>query len=634
MTSAPGIEFLAPDEKELFAQEFQKDVEFFHLLILMMGEVCATGSVDLTCVDAQQAGPEGFRPIIGTTQALNAPCARYVRRDRRNPSPTFCNIVSDCGRRAAESCMLCEKAAEQRVGRTGRAEVYTCHAGLTDIAVPVFCDGRHIATLYSGQVLTAPPSAGGFDEIRRRVRKLDYIDLRALEEAYWQVRTISREDALNTVRILEMFAEYLGRFWKRLGETVRAERRKIRENQLAAKEFAHLILQPEVQDRPRLRDLMEQIGLAQYPNRVLVVELETEEEYAVPSVSFDIAFTSALHALEELAERTPNMAVAYLRRRGVCVLFRDNTETAGPRARLLAEKMLSAISGRCDMRARVGIGSAKVDGRQLSESYHEACLALAGSAQIIAVCGEMSPQFSRLTDQVDAACRSMAEQRFEEARVILRALPILVNRQLGIQALSGQQNFLSAALESICLTALKAGCDTDGITRIRADAHAEIAKGTTGFEVQTAFMDAADLVMADMRHLLRSKHERLVERASQMVDRMLRQNRPANVISLAQVANALGVSAGHLSRMFRRVSGTTFREYAATRRVEVAKRLLLDPLNNIAAVSDRCGFSSPAYFARVFRKAAGCSPSEYANDPRRFGAGAVKTKSAPCGKAT
>jgi AraC-like DNA-binding protein len=51
--------------------------------------------------------------------------------------------------------------------------------------------------------------------------------------------------------------------------------------------------------------------------------------------------------------------------------------------------------------------------------------------------------------------------------------------------------------------------------------------------------------------------------------------------------------------------------------VEHARRLLLDPLNNVSSVSDACGFSTPAYFARVFRKVVGCSPAEYANDPRR-----------------
>ena len=93
-----------------------------------------------------------------------------------------------------------------------------------------------------------------------------------------------------------------------------------------------------------------------------------------------------------------------------------------------------------------------------------------------------------------------------------------------------------------------------------------------------------------------------------------------DLVRLTAAARALGVSTGHLSRTFRRLTGMTFREYAMARRVEHARRLLLDPLHNVSSVSDSCGFSTPAYFARVFRKAVGCSPGEYAREPRRASA--------------
>src|SRR5579862_6755231 len=118
---------------------------------------------------------------MGTTQAAKAPCSRYLRWDRADPSQRFCNVVSADGQRAAESCGVCENAAEKRVGESGRAQVYRCHAGLTDIAVPVIADGRHIATLYSGQVLTAPPSKAGFQRVARDVARLSYIDVQDLK---------------------------------------------------------------------------------------------------------------------------------------------------------------------------------------------------------------------------------------------------------------------------------------------------------------------------------------------------------------------------------------------------------------------------------------------------------------------
>ncbi len=615
MASAPGIEFLPFEEQQLFAQEFQKDVEFFEFLILMLSKSCATGSVDITWMDGQ-GGP---RQVIGTTQAAKSPCSRYLQWDRQDPSQRFCNIVSDYGRRAAESCAVCENAAEKRVGQSGRAQVYRCHAGLTDIAVPVIAGGRHIATLYSGQVLTAPPSQTGFEGVSKDVQRLAYIDLHELEKAYWEVPVVSEKDIENTVHILELFAEYLARFWTRLGDTVKAERRKMRAGLLAAKEFAYMILQPEVEDRARICQLMKQLGFLQPPNRVLVVQFENEEELAARSVSFDLVFTTAMQAMEELAEKTKDMTVAYLRRRGVCVIFRDLTEgaSAGLRARVLAEKILYEVSARCTVQARVGIGGLKSDWRHLAESYHEACLALVGSEDAIAVCKDTLPQVSELTTQVDQVCRHLAEQRVQDARVTLRALPLLANRRLG-NAVTDHRNFFSSALESLCFTALKSGCDSEGMLRIRAETQADLMRAASVFAVQAAFLEAAELIAEEIRRLLVGKHEKMISRVRQMLDRRLKEGRNNEDFSLVDAARALDVSTGHLSRTFRRVTGLTFRDYTMSHRIEYARRLLLDPLNNVSLVAGRCGFSSPAYFARVFRKFVGCSPTEYTSNPAQL----------------
>ena len=66
-------------------------------------------------------------------------------------------MVNDCGRREAASGGVSDRAAAERVGKTGRTEMYWCNFGRGDIAVPVICDGAHIATLYSGQVLREAP---------------------------------------------------------------------------------------------------------------------------------------------------------------------------------------------------------------------------------------------------------------------------------------------------------------------------------------------------------------------------------------------------------------------------------------------------------------------------------------------
>jgi AraC-like DNA-binding protein len=449
----------------------------------------------------------------------------------------------------------------------------------------VIAEGRHIATLYSGQVLTEPPSKAGFQRVARDVQSLSYIDVKDLEESYWNVPVVSDRDIENTVRILELYADFLARLWQRLGDAVKAERSKLRSRQLAAKEFAYLILQPEIQDRTRLFQLMKQLGFVQAPNRVMVVKVQNEEEFHGQTRSFDAAFTGAMQALEELAERSRQMAVAYLRRRGVCVFFRDLTEgrSAGLRARSLSEKILYQISSRSDIPVRIGIGGLKADWQHVAESYHEACLALAGSEDVVATCQESRTRLGELTAQIEIACRQLADQQIRDACLTLRSLPLLANRRIGGNALTDQRNFFSSALESLCFTALKAGCDGQSISRAREDTQRELVRAATIFDVQSAFLEGSETIADEIGRLWNGKHEKVIARVQQMLDRRLKAGKDSKPLSLAAAAKTLGVSTGHLSRTFRRLTGMTFREYAISRRVEHARRLLLDRCKTSAA---------------------------------------------------
>ena len=48
-------------------------------------------------------------------------------------------------------------------------------------------------------------------------------------------------------------------------------------------------------------------------------------------------------------------------------------------------------------------------------------------------------------------------------------------------------------------------------------------------------------------------------------------------------------------------------------RIEKSLPLLLERQASITSVAEQTGFSSPAYFSKIFRQQMGCSPSEYRN---------------------
>jgi AraC-like DNA-binding protein len=77
------------------------------------------------------------------------------------------------------------------------------------------------------------------------------------------------------------------------------------------------------------------------------------------------------------------------------------------------------------------------------------------------------------------------------------------------------------------------------------------------------------------------------------------------------VAQRLRLSPCHFCRLFKQQTGMTFSEFRLLRRVERARKLLLDPRLRINEVAYQCGFGSVPYFVRAFRRHQGCSPTQY-----------------------
>ncbi len=82
-------------------------------------------------------------------------------------------------------------------------------------------------------------------------------------------------------------------------------------------------------------------------------------------------------------------------------------------------------------------------------------------------------------------------------------------------------------------------------------------------------------------------------------------------ISTDKMAASLFMSRPHLSTKFKAETGVTLTDYILSKKTEEAKRLLTDTDKAMIAISNYLGFSSQGHFARVFKKYAGVSPSEY-----------------------
>jgi two-component system response regulator YesN len=135
-----------------------------------------------------------------------------------------------------------------------------------------------------------------------------------------------------------------------------------------------------------------------------------------------------------------------------------------------------------------------------------------------------------------------------------------------------------------------------------------------------AFRSFVDQLRQQLVQLFSQRDEKIVIETH----RLVREMGPEKV-TIQDIARDLKLSAGHLGRVYSRTSGHTLEEYLIRQRLEMARRLLLDPRLHVAEVADRCGFCNPAYFASVFKKYMRCTPRAYASDPHRWAANAEAT---------
>ncbi|NOU88359.1 helix-turn-helix domain-containing protein [Paenibacillus sp. LMG 31460] len=82
-------------------------------------------------------------------------------------------------------------------------------------------------------------------------------------------------------------------------------------------------------------------------------------------------------------------------------------------------------------------------------------------------------------------------------------------------------------------------------------------------------------------------------------------------IAISDVAEAVGISSGHLGRLFKAETGKAPLEYLTEYRLEQGKRLLGDASKSLQSISEAIGYNDVHTFIRFFKKYEGITPGEY-----------------------
>lgn len=85
----------------------------------------------------------------------------------------------------------------------------------------------------------------------------------------------------------------------------------------------------------------------------------------------------------------------------------------------------------------------------------------------------------------------------------------------------------------------------------------------------------------------------------------------ANMISLEQLAEQVGLSKYHFLRSFTKAVGMTPNDYVNRKRIEHSIQLLLSTENSLEQIAQAVGYSNASYYIRVFRKMLGQTPATF-----------------------
>lgn len=120
-------------------------------------------------------------------------------------------------------CNECDIKWGKRAAEEAKPMIYSCHSGLTDFAVPIMIEGKHIGSILGGQVLTREPDEEHFRSLARElgINENEYI------EAVRNIRIISPERVEAAAQLLFIVANSISEIALKNFELIKKNQRNL-----------------------------------------------------------------------------------------------------------------------------------------------------------------------------------------------------------------------------------------------------------------------------------------------------------------------------------------------------------------------------------------------------------------------
>lgn len=137
--------------------------------------------------------------------------------------------------------------------------------------------------------------------------------------------------------------------------------------------------------------------------------------------------------------------------------------------------------------------------------------------------------------------------------------------------------------------------------------HAEVID-----EVNRKFYEYFDTLEAWLEDKKNSKYDNIISKINSIIENKY----TAPELSIDSIAEALGMSAAHVCRLYKQHTLHTILEEIVGRRMEKARELLLSTDLSIVEIAEKAGFSNSNYFYKAFKTENGVTPSDFRKSNR------------------
>ncbi len=101
----------------------------------------------------------------------------------------FCRHIQDTPEGYAR-CVSCDQFAINKMRKTKKAVVYKCHAGLSEVALPVISEGKIVSTILFGQILDDGSREEQWKETKERCAW--YANIDSLKAAFMRLKSVDK----------------------------------------------------------------------------------------------------------------------------------------------------------------------------------------------------------------------------------------------------------------------------------------------------------------------------------------------------------------------------------------------------------------------------------------------------------